>query len=231
MKLSWRSEWPQWILLLAMFALAAATWAGAPERIPVHWDAHGEVDGYGGRFEGLLVLPLAGLAMYLVMAFLPRLDPGRANYAQFAGAYTALRTLILAFVAGLYGVTHAVLRGARVDMGLVFGLGMGAFLVGLGNLLGKIRPNWFAGIRTPWTLSSKVAWTKTHRLGGWTFTAAGIVILLVAMVRPEWAVWAMVLSLAPAGLVPAIYSYFVWRNDPEKVPPAGTLPAEDDRAT
>jgi uncharacterized membrane protein len=32
--------------------------------------------------------------------------------------------------------------------------------------MGKIRPNWFVGVRTPWTLSSKLSWDKTHRLAG-----------------------------------------------------------------
>mgnify|MGYP000052596555 CR=1 FL=1 len=52
-----------------------------------------------------------------------------------------------------------------------------AFAV-VGGLMGKIRPNWFVGIRTPWTLTSKVAWVRTHRLGGWLFVAQGLLFVL-----------------------------------------------------
>ena len=76
MKFSLRSEWPHLVLLAGLFALAAASWSGAPERIPVHWGFSGQPDRFGGRFEGLLGLPLLTLAVYLVMLFLPASIPG-----------------------------------------------------------------------------------------------------------------------------------------------------------
>lgn len=87
MRTNWRTEWPHWAMLAAMFLLAAVTWRSAPDRLPVHWGLGGEVDRYGGRFEGLLGLPTLALGLYLLLRWLPRIDPGRANYAQFAGAY------------------------------------------------------------------------------------------------------------------------------------------------
>jgi len=36
---TWWTEGPQWLVLLAMFALAGWTWSTAPERVPVHWNA------------------------------------------------------------------------------------------------------------------------------------------------------------------------------------------------
>ena len=84
MKPDWRIEGAQIAILVAMFALAIVTWPTAPEQIPVHWNAAGEVDRYGGKFEGLLLLPLMATGPYLLLRFLPRIDPGRANYALFA---------------------------------------------------------------------------------------------------------------------------------------------------
>ena len=55
MKPDWRGDWPLWLLLLALFGLAAAQWSTAPDRIPIHWGLDGRVDGYGGKFEGLLL--------------------------------------------------------------------------------------------------------------------------------------------------------------------------------
>ena len=57
MKTGWRIEGPMLALVAAMFALAALSWSTAPDRIPVHWNIAGAVDRYGGRFEGLLLLP------------------------------------------------------------------------------------------------------------------------------------------------------------------------------
>jgi hypothetical protein len=110
-------------------ALAAWTWEGAPERIPVHWNAAGEVDRYGGRLEGLLLLPAIALVVYLLMLFLPRIDPGLANYASFVGTYNVIRFTVLGLLAGLYGWTHLVLRGRAVAEVHVIGPLIAGFLL------------------------------------------------------------------------------------------------------
>jgi len=44
---------------------------------------------------------------------------------------------------------------------------------GAGQLHGKLRKNFFIGIKTPWTLASDAVWERAHRFGGWVFVAAG----------------------------------------------------------
>lgn len=228
MKPSWRMEWPHWLLLAAMFVLAATTWGSAPNRIPVHWNIAGQVDRWGGRFEGLLSIPLLALGFYLLMRVLPRLDPGRANYEAFAGPYATLRLTIVVVMAALYALLVLWVRGARVSIAVWVPLIIGALLVVVGNLLGKLRPNWFVGIRTPWTLSSTLAWNRTHRAGGWLFVLMGVLIMLCAALRAEWALWTM-LTVGGAGVLGlVVYSYVLWRRDPDKTPPAGTQPAPND---
>ena len=195
MKLSWKSEAAMWVLLAAMFVLAAITWQGAPDRIPVHWNLHQQVDRYGGRFEGLFGIPLLALGLYVLMLIVPRFDPGRANYAAFLGAFITLRLALVVFLAALYGVIHLWIRGIEVRMNTVMPLLLGALFIVVGNLLGKVRPNWFVGIRTPWTLSSKDAWVRTHRAGGWVFIAGGMAFMAAGVIHSPWALWAAVAVL------------------------------------
>jgi uncharacterized membrane protein len=225
-KLSWRTELVQWLLLAGMFVLSAVTWSSAPERIPVHWNLAGEVDRYGGRFEGLLFLPLLAVALYLLLAFIPRLDPGRANYAQFARTYAVVRTAVLALLAAVQGVIVAWIRGVRFDISLAVALLAGALFIVLGNALPKIRPNWFVGVRTPWTLSSRTSWTKTHRAAGWVFMATGAVVLATGALRPSWTFATLLVGALGGSLGLVVYSYVVWRHASDKTAPAGTLPAE-----
>ena len=225
MRVSWRTEWPHWLLLLAAGLIAAVVWPVAPAQLPLHWNAFGEIDRYGNRLEGVLLLPALALGVYLLLLVLPRLDPGRANYAQFAGAYAAIRFAALALLILYYGwPLVSLVDGAGEPATPPVAL-LGIFLVVIGNFLGKLRPNWFVGIRTPWTLSSKRAWSKTHRLGGWLCIAVGAVVLVVGVPQPAWATLA--LPVLGGGLVAwaLVYSYLVWRADPDKVPVAGTLPA------
>jgi uncharacterized membrane protein len=227
MKFRWRSEWPHLLLLVGMFALAAAAWNSAPARIPVHWGFSARPDRFGGRVEGLLGLPLETLGLYLLTLFLPRIDPGRANYAAFGSAYATIRLALVAFLAALYGMMHLRMRGSQIAAETLMPLAIGAVLVVIGNLLPKLRPNWFVGIRTPWTLSSKLAWTHTHRAGGWLCITVGVLMMITTLVRTEWAIVGPAVAGGVAVLGLVVYSYVLWRRDPDKTPPAGTLPADE----
>lgn len=226
MRITWKIEVPQWIILAAMFAAAAIAWPHAPDRIPVHWNINGQVDRYGGRFEGLLLMPLFALGLYVLMLVLPRIDPGRANYARFRGAYNAIRIVLVA----LFGVFDFVLQRSAltgpVNIGRIAPLAMGILFVFLGGVLGKIRPNWFVGIRTPWTLSSKLAWVRTHRVGGWLFMLVGLATIVASFFSPRVSFWVLMVGLVASTIGLVVYSYLLWRQDPDKIPPAGTSPAD-----
>ena len=225
MKISWRTEWPMWLLLIGMFALAAASWGATPDRLPVHWGLNGNPDRWGGKFEGLMLMPLVALGIYVLMLFIPRIDPGHANYASFGSTYYTLRLLVLLVTTTLQVCVVLSARGHAVDMNTVVPLILGATFVLIGNLFGKLRPTWFVGIRTPWTLSSKESWMRTHRAGGPLFMAFGVIFMATALFHTPWLFPAAV-GLSMVGVLGLIvYSYTVWKRNPEKVPPAGTTPA------
>lgn len=142
MKTDWRVETPQLAILTAMYVLALVTWPSAPDRLPVHWNWAGEVDRYGGRFEGLLAIPMIASAVYLVLRFAPRIDPGRANYPGFRGTYAFIRIALLAVMAGLYVLVHLWIRGRSVDMQTAVPVLIGGLFIAIGATMGKLRPNW-----------------------------------------------------------------------------------------
>ena len=222
---SWRREAFLFLPVLAMFIASAIAWPAADDSIPVHWNAIGEVDRYSGKFEGLLLVPLIATAVWLLLAFLPRIDPGRANYASFAGSYTLIRVGVTLFLGVLHGVMIAIALGAEIDMARVLYVAIGLLFVLLGNVMAKFRPNYFAGIRTPWTLSSARSWTATHRLGGRVFVAMGLGFIAMALVYQSWFLIAvMVATFVAIGWL-VYHSYRVWRDDPDRVPVGQTTPA------
>jgi uncharacterized membrane protein len=227
MKFSLRTDWPHLLLIAAIWLTAAIAWPLAPEKIPVHWNVHGEVDRYGGKLEGIAVLPVLALAVYLLMLFLPKIDPGRANYERFRTPYAVIRFALLAVLATVYALALLATFGARVNMELAIMLVLGVLLLVLGNFMGKIRPNWFIGIRTPWTLSSKLSWTKTHRLGGWVFIGLGLLTMAAAFLPGVWSVAVFFGATMVGVLGLTLYSYLVWRRDPDRIPPAGTQPSNE----
>ncbi len=225
LNLSWRTEWPHWFLLAIMTIVAVVSWPQLPEQIPVHWNIEGQPDRFGSKWEGVALFPSLAVGIYLLLALLPMIDPGRANYRNFATAYNVLRFSILLLMAFVHLVALANAAGFLVPVERAVPAAVGLLMVVCGLVMGKLRPNWFAGIRTPWTLSSKVSWTKTHRLGGWVFLICGALMFLAGLGGFPWvAIVGGVGGLILGTIALVIYSYFLWRSDPDRISPAGTLP-------
>lgn len=123
---------------------------------------------------------------------------------------------------------HLWIRQVPVDVSTVAPLAVGVMMVLMGSVMGKIRPNWFVGIRTPWTLSSKSSWVRTHRLGGWLLVGLGLALAAAAVVSSRAAVAVLIGGAIVSTLWLVVFSYLVWRRDPEKVAPAGTWPADEE---
>jgi uncharacterized membrane protein len=227
MKLTWKSELPLLAMIALAFGLTVFFWGRVPESIPVHFNFEGEPDRWGSRAEGLLVGPGVALGLYLLFLVLPRLDPGRRNYASFQGVYNVLRYGVIGLMLALHVLIIAYAMGAGLTMNVVVPLLVGLLMIVLGNLMGKIRPNWFVGIKTPWTLSSKRSWGRTHRLGGRLMVLLGVLIVLLGLIERPWVVWALTGLVAAYVIGLVAYSWAVWRRDPDPVPPAGSEPAEE----
>ena len=224
MKRTWGGEIVQLLPIAAMFLAAALCWSFVPDRIAVHWNLQGAADGFGGKSLGLLLLPMVSLGVYLLTLLLPLFDPGRANYQNFAGTYNAIRMSISLFLSVIYTVTVLVALGYQVNMNTMVGLALGVLFVVLGNVMGKIRPNWFVGIRTPWTLSSKASWTKTHRLAGWLFIVMGLLAAAWGLLQTVWLFGLMLAVDGSCAVLIIVYSYLVYRKDPLRTTPASTSP-------
>jgi uncharacterized membrane protein len=227
MKLSWRVELVQLLIIATMVAVGALSWPNVPDRLPVHWNLQGEVDRYGGKFEGLFLLPLITLGLYVLLLVMPLVDPGRRNYQNFRKAYNAIRIVLVLFMALIYGLSILAAFGYQMHITAVVFPAMGVLFIVLGNFMGKIRPNWFVGVRTPWTLSSKLSWDKTHRLAGWLFVLMGLLFLPLAVVPTTW-MFIVVFTIDGICLAwMIVYSYLIYRRDPNRTSPAATSPGTE----
>lgn len=173
------------------------------------------------KLRALIVGPALFVALpILLFTLIPRIEPRRGNLLASSKAYGAawITVVFLAVFAHLGFVTRAVGTPVTFDSLLPAGLAPG--LVALGNYMGKIRSNFFFGIRTPWTLSSELSWHKTHRLGGKLLVLAGLALLPVAFLIEDPALNAVVGAVAVTALaiVLVVYSYVIWKRDPSTSP-------------
>jgi uncharacterized membrane protein len=205
-------KWYPPFLVAVSVIVSAVFYPRLPERIPTHWNAHGQVNGYGSKWVTLGLFPLATLAMWGVLRFLPTIDPRRENYAKFQGTYDLVMNLVLTLILLLQGVAIAGALGAPIAFRLL-PVVIGAAFVVLGNAMPRARPNWWFGIRTPWTLSNDRVWERTHRVGGYLFVALGIVTALATLL-PETATFVVIGVLGGAtALGTLVYSYVAWRQE------------------
>lgn len=201
-------------------------WPRLPEPMAIHWNVAGEPDGYASRFVGVVLLPLVAGAMLLLFELLPRIDPLGENVAAFRGYYNGFVLLVTAFFVALQGVVVAANLGYPIDVGVVVTAGAGLLFAYVGVLLRHAEPNWFVGIRTPWTLASETVWRRTHALGGRLFVGGGLALFLGAVVlavvgRDGLLIPLLVAVLIPVTAVPIAYSYYCYE----------TLGRPDDRPT
>ncbi len=219
---NWKRELPMLVLIVAGFVVSMVLWSRLPEQVPVHFTVRGEADGYASRVVGLLLMPSSNLLLYGLFWVLPTIDPGRRNYANFVGAYGAMRMGIVALLFGSHVVMLVVGTGTVVSVNLIMMLSAGVLFLTIGNVLGKVRPNWFIGVRTPWTLSSKRSWDKTHRVAGRSMVFLGLLLMALAWVTESWTTYVVIAATLVCAVGTVVYSWWVWHTDPNPTAPAGT---------
>jgi len=202
-------------LLVVALAAGFSVWAypELPAQVATHFDFHGNANGWSSRTVAVVLAPALAIVLALVFTVLPRIDPRGANYAKFGPTYWTIANAALVLVAGIHVFALGKALGWPIDMSRVASLGVGGLLVLLGNLMTRIRPNWFMGIRTPWTLSSDTVWRKTHRFGGVAFVIAGLCIAATALLSAGWALKVAMGVAAAAALSCVVYSYVVWKAE------------------
>ncbi|MBM4177203.1 SdpI family protein [Candidatus Gribaldobacteria bacterium] len=199
------------ILLMVIIAFGLYQAPCTPDKLPTHWNQQGEIDAYSSKNFALFFFPVLTLAMYLLMTFLPFIDPLRKNYQQFSLAYFLIRFVLVLFFAFLYFYTlWAGIYGAPKINYLIIPL-ISLLLITLGFLMPKIKKNYFVGIRTPWTLQSEDVWQKTHQFASKTFILTGILSFLTIFTKESAFGFFLAIILVGA-FVPVVYSYFIFKK-------------------
>jgi uncharacterized membrane protein len=207
-----------WIIGFALVAitLGVTAWfyGSLPEQIPTHWNIRGEVDGYGGKWT-LFIFPAMMVAMLALFYFLPALSPKQFDVNSFRSTYLYIMVLcigLFAYMDGvmLYVIRRAVLKEPTIDLGRAFIAGMFLFFALMGNVMGKVRKNFYIGVRVPWTLASDRVWNDTHRLAAWVWVATGVIGfgMIVVGVPILYSIGVLLLS----AFVPVIYSFVHYKS-------------------
>jgi len=207
-----KSDWPLWVILAGLLLAAVVLYPHLPDQIPSHWNVRGEVDNYASRWSGAFGPPLLALGLYVLMVFLPAIDPRRDNYQRFLGAYRLVRWSLVFFLGGLYALTILYALGYDIDIAIAVKAGVALFLTLIGNFMSRFRHNYFVGIKTPWALASEEVWQKTHRFGGRIWVAGGLMCLALSPFDNLWSAYFYFGTMLVMVAVPTVYSYLIFRQ-------------------
>jgi uncharacterized membrane protein len=210
----------KWDLKRHLFALAmvAVTLAAAmyyspvlPDSVPSHFNTEGIADHWSPKSLVIAFCILAPLGIFALLTFVPLIDPFWKRIQGKYNLFLVFRDIAMGSMVYFSIVVYiSAVEGTYASN--LSGFGFGLMFVLFGNYLPRLPRNFFFGIRSPWTLASEEVWKRTHRVSGWLFVIAGLVIAILSFTRiPQHLVLLVVLS--PVVLFSAlIYPYVLHRK-------------------
>jgi uncharacterized membrane protein len=213
------SRWLYLAIAAAVLATAASGYVyyfqydRLPEKIPIHWDINGNPDRIVPKSEAWPNFWLAPGVMALVIVLtivLPWVSPKQFKIEGFRGTYDYIMCLVVL----LFGYIGAILLWSSLQPAVslirYMVAGLLLFFALMGNVLGRVRRNFWMGVRTPWTLANDQVWIKTHRLAAWLFTGSGI-LGCIAVLAGVPLLWCFV-PFFVAALIPVVYSLVIYKQ-------------------
>jgi uncharacterized membrane protein len=209
-QIEWKKEIVSIVSISIMFIAATILYPHLPSQIPIHWNIQGHIDNFATKsFWSVFLIPLVTFGIFLLLLFTPYIDPRKEKYLNFLTVYRILRLSLVLFFFFTTIIVWASTMGAPLPVGKLIPGAISVLFIIIGNFLGKVRRNYFVGIKTPWTLQNETVWNRTHRLGGKCFAAAGVLGLLGLLLPVHWAFTLFFSVTVAAAIVPIIYSYLL----------------------
>jgi uncharacterized membrane protein len=205
-----------WPIILVPLVYLAVVWASLPETVAMHFKLDGTPDRFGSKNELItvvLILAAVSASVYLLVSNIYKIDPKR--YA--AENKTRLHRIAFAVAIFLTFINCLVIFSSakghmRFDARFVFGA-IGLLWCIIGNYMYNIKPNYFAGIRLPWTLNNEENWRKTHLLAGKLWFIGGLLLALVCLLFPSTVATVSFITVSLViTIIPCIYSYLLYKK-------------------
>ena len=183
-------------------------WNKFPDEIPIHFNAQGVADGFGGKGLAVFGMPFFMLAVHWVCIFVTALDPKSKNITEKSIHLVLWITpAISIFVSG---IIYSFALGYELNINTVFPVFFGLFFIIIGNYMPKCKQNYSIGVKVPWALESEENWNYTHRLAGKTWVIGGLLIIALSFLKTVWIFMAITIIMV---LIPVIGSYLFHKKE------------------
>lgn len=206
-----------WCLYAAMaipLVYLGLIYPSLPASIPTHFNFHGP-DAYAEKSQSwvfTILICCTNFGIYQFLRHLPSIDPKRTA-SQSENLIRKIAVTIVVFLSILQLILITAMRGNLFSIEKLLIPVLGIFVCLLGNLMLNVKPNYFVGIRVPWTLENEDNWRKTHRLAGKLWFTGGLLIAVLGIVLPHpLAFISFITIIAITTFVPVIFSYLYFKK-------------------
>lgn len=205
----WRILLTTLVTLLPMLA-GLMLWTRLPERMPIHWNAAGELDGWTGKAFAVFAIPGFLAAIHLFCVLCTSLDPKVKGQTKKVLGMVFWICPVMSVLAG--ALTYSAALGAEVSVELVVPCFVGLLFVIFGNYLPKCRRNYTIGIKVMWALEDEANWNATHRFAGKVWVAGGVLVILLSFFPLRSFIWVYLTLTVLMAVLPMGYSYIYYRR-------------------
>ena len=205
-----KKEIPFIAVALLPFVYLAYIWNELPKEVPMHWNASGEIDRWGDKSELFMMLFMLTGITYFVFLIIPYIDP-KQKLQNMGNKLNNLRLILALFMSALAIYMLYSVQQKTSNPVLIFPL-VGLLFAFLCNYFKTIKPNYFIGIRTPWTLENEEVWKKTHLIGGKLWFVGGLLMALTFLLPNEMQLYTFLGITAVITIVPIVYSYLEFKK-------------------
>lgn len=205
-----------WPVAIAPLIYLAFIWRQLPEQVPMHFDFKGNPDRFGNKTELLtmiLVLAAMSTGIFFLLSNIYKIDP-KKYAAENKERLKSIGFCIGVFMSALACfILYSSVKGS-FELGVHYILAaVGLLFSFLGNYMHNIKPNYFAGIRVPWTLNNEENWRRTHLLAGKLWFAGGLLLAALCLILPDTAALIVFfIATTILVLIPVVYSYQLYRK-------------------
>lgn len=179
-----------------------------PEKVAVHFGADMQPDRFGDKSELwniIIILMGVSFLLYILMVNLGKIDPKNQSM-QSKDLIEKIGLSVVTFLS-LISI-YIIYNSYNPTIGNFIFILLGGFFTYLGNFMYNVKPNYFVGIRLPWTLENEDNWRKTHHLGGKIWVIGGLLIILTGILLSPALMYKILLPiLLIMVLIPVIFSY------------------------
>lgn len=198
------------LLAAAVLVATALAYPYLPSSVATHWNVHGQPNGFSPKWVLILVGPGLMAATMLLMYFLPWLSPKNFEVDSFRSTYLQIMLMLVIMLAYFSVVVLWAGIGHPLNVGRAIGGGLCLIFAWLGNLMGKVRRNFYIGVRTPWTLANERVWNATHRVAAKTLVAGGLAGLALTAAGLDGR--SVIAVLVAGAIIPIVYSLVFYKQ-------------------